>query len=119
MSYYSLVYDLDSVYQVDDDLDNDPLFWAMLFDFGRIRMEKGDQVIASMWKTNYLDYIASDIWKAKADEAKENADNKCQLCSSAEKLRVHHRTYERLGKEPQGDLITLCSDCHEKFHSKG
>ncbi len=100
-------------------VEDDPLFWAMLFDFGRVRIEQSDMAIASMWKTVYLDYIASDIWKAIAGEARENANNKCQLCNSPEKLRVHHRTYERLGKELQEDLITLCSDCHEKFHNKG
>ena len=101
-----------------EDVESDPLFWAMLFDFGRARIEKSDMVIASMWKTVYLDYIASDVWKELADESRENANNRCKLCNSPENLRVHHRTYERLGKELQDDLITLCSDCHEKFHDK-
>lgn len=111
------VFDLEAVYQRDD-LDHDPKFWALLFDFGRALVKK-DKVIASNWKSVYLDYIASPVWKAKAFDARESARNKCQLCNSPYYLRVHHRTYDRLGREPQEDLITLCSNCHSKFHNKG
>jgi len=110
------IYNLDEVYQRDD-LDHDPLFWSMLFDFGRARVKK-DEVIASHWKGVYLDYIASPVWKAKAYDARESAGNKCQLCNSPYYLRVHHRTYDRLGNESIDDLITLCSNCHSKFHNK-
>ena len=102
-----------------DNMENDPIYWAMLFDFGRVRMAKGDLVVASMWRTNYYRYIASDFWKAKANIARRQADYRCQLCNNDKHLHVHHRTYERLGKELSSDLITLCSNCHEKFHDKG
>jgi len=111
------VFNLDAVYQKDD-LDYDPKFWALLFDFGRA-MVKTDTLIASNWKGVYLDYISSDVWKAKAYDAREKAGNKCQLCNSPYYLRVHHRTYDRLGRETISDLITLCSNCHSKFHNKG
>jgi len=29
---------------------------------------------------------------------------------------VHHRTYERLGRELAGDLVVLCSACHRRHH---
>ena len=111
------IYELDAVYEMND-LDYDPLYWEMTFEFGR-GLVKRDKVIASNWRSVYLDYIASPVWKAKAFDAREAADNKCQLCNSPKYLQVHHRTYDRLGKEPISDLITLCSDCHSKFHDKG
>lgn len=35
-----------------------------------------------------------------------------------EAFNVHHRTYERLGKERLGDLTVLCRKCHGLFHGK-
>jgi hypothetical protein len=29
---------------------------------------------------------------------------------------VHHRTYERFGREDTGDLTVLCRRCHTLFH---
>jgi hypothetical protein len=101
------------------DLEFDPDFWAMLFDFGRALIEKGDKVIAANWRNVYMKYISSNVWKAKAFDAIEAAGNKCQLCNSPKFLQVHHRTYDRLGKEPLDDLITLCNMCHSKFHKIG
>jgi Helix-turn-helix domain len=43
---------------------------------------------------------------------------RCRLCNAAEDLNVHHRSYEHLGAEPDRDVITLCRDCHAKFHDK-
>ncbi len=111
------VYDLDAVFQRND-MEYDPIYWALLFEFGRALVKK-DKVIAKHWRGLYLEYITSPVWKAKAYDARESADNKCQLCNGYKYLQVHHRTYERLGNEPLSDLITLCSDCHKKFHSKG
>ena len=38
-------------------------------------------------------------------------------CSNNQALEVHHIHYETLWEEdPQRDLITLCSDCHDRLH---
>ncbi len=66
----------------------------------------------------YKDYLKTEHWKQLARMAKENADNKCQLCNSGGELHAHHRTYERVGCEKDGDVICLCADCHGKFHDK-
>jgi hypothetical protein len=106
--------DLDVMYEKHD-LEFDPTFWEMTFDFGRSLVKK-DKAIAANWRNVYLKYITSPVWKARAFDAIEKAGKKCQMCNSPKYLQVHHRTYERLGKERPSDLITLCSKCHSKFH---
>jgi len=73
----------------------------------------------SLLPNQYRDYIASPAWKARADHARQRAGQRCQLCNKKGQLHVHHRTYERLGRELDGDLIVLCASCHKHFHSTG
>jgi len=70
---------------------------------------------------NYFDYIKSNEWRIKAEEAKARAGNCCQVCnrSRAEvQLDAHHRTYERLGNELPEDITVLCRDCHQLYEDK-
>lgn len=68
---------------------------------------------------NYHDYIKSEYWKSKANRMRKLADYRCQVCYSYDDvLEVHHRTYERLGRELDSDLIVLCHSCHTLFEAK-
>lgn len=70
----------------------------------------------------YLSYIQSPEWKAIAEQAKDRAGRRCQLCNSPDRLEAHHRTYAHLGNEADhmGDLTCLCHSCHTNYHwSKG
>lgn len=67
---------------------------------------------------DYKAYLASVEWAQRAEAAKDKADGLCVVCLSAEKLEVHHRTYERVGRERDEDLAVLCGRCHGKFHGK-
>lgn len=69
-------------------------------------------------RIDYKEYITSPEWKITAQKAKERAGFKCAICNSSKQLNVHHKTYERLGRELDEDLIVLCHDCHEIFHHK-
>lgn len=67
---------------------------------------------------SYEEYIRSQEWREKAEEAKAKAGNRCQVCnrSRAEvQLDAHHRTYERLGNELPEDITVLCRDCHQLY----
>ena len=64
----------------------------------------------------YHRYLASDHWKAKADEAKGRAGNKCERCGSRKWLEVHHKTYKKVYRERPQDLEVLCSRCHRNHH---
>ena len=55
------------------------------------------------WKSMRLKRLALDGWS-------------CCWCESQSGLQVHHWVYE-LFNESIDDLMTLCSECHEKMHS--
>jgi hypothetical protein len=68
----------------------------------------------------YRDYLCTEHWYSVRRNALAAAGRRCQLCNAADQvLDVHHRTYERLGKEKLSDLIVLCRSCHERHHVAG
>jgi transcription elongation factor Elf1 len=72
-------------------------------------------------KIKYKEYIASPEWKERVLQLKEKCGWRCQLCNkpgTKRTLHAHHRTYDNLGCELEGDIIILCSECHAKFHNK-
>ena len=38
---------------------------------------------------------------------------RCERCGHPHSLELHHKTYERLGRELTSDLEVLCRRCHE------
>lgn len=67
---------------------------------------------------DYVAYITSTAWRNNPARLRElaAANYACRLCPNAAttgcRIEVHHRTYERLGHEIDGDLTALCSECH-------
>jgi 5-methylcytosine-specific restriction endonuclease McrA len=42
---------------------------------------------------------------------------RCQQCGSRTKLQVHHiQLRSQSGDDVEGNLITLCSECHDQIH---
>ncbi len=64
----------------------------------------------------YREYLQTSEWQAARMQALRRADYRCQVCNRSGPLEVHHRTYERRGREAPQDLIVLCDRCHEVFH---
>jgi CRISPR/Cas system-associated protein Cas10 (large subunit of type III CRISPR-Cas system) len=65
----------------------------------------------------YEEYLQTPHWKRRREDRLRAAGRRCQLCNRGSvTLNVHHRTYERLGEELDGDLIVLCRTCHSTFH---
>lgn len=86
----------------------------------RLKTDFQKQVFSEDYGDYYM-YIESPAWHEKAIKAKELAGWRCQLCNkegNQTTLHAHHRTYERLGFELDGDIIVLCAECHAKFHNK-
>lgn len=67
----------------------------------------------------YPQYLQTQHWKALRETMLQHSGYRCQVCNSKGPLRVHHRTYERRGCEQLTDLVVLCKDCHEIFHTQG
>lgn len=63
-------------------------------------------------------YYRTDEWRHMRALALQHYGETCILCAAKEKLQVHHRTYERLGRERLNDLIVLCDNCHARYHGK-
>lgn len=68
------------------------------------------------WWIRYDTYMASDAWRAKRRKALERDRWLCQGCLEHAAEHVHHLTYERFGNELLCDLVSLCSDCHQRCH---
>lgn len=68
----------------------------------------------------YRDYLQTPEWKRKAADHRKRGGYRCQVCNSnQDRLNIHHRTYERLGREQVSDLVCLCENCHHLFHQNG
>ncbi len=67
----------------------------------------------------YSEYLKTTGWQTRREAALKRAGHRCQVCKSADRLEVHHNTYERLGHERAADLVVLCRSCHQTFHDNG
>lgn len=65
-------------------------------------------------------------WKARREEILNRDNHTCQWCGRTNNLQVHHKSYEkypdgRMAEPwdyPDKTFITLCRDCHKKYHEK-
>jgi hypothetical protein len=73
--------------------------------------------IAYLRAMPYAAYLRTEHWQTVRKAAIKRADGRCQLCNASASLDVHHRTYERRGCERDNDVIALCRDCHDLFHT--
>jgi hypothetical protein len=67
---------------------------------------------------NYRKYLSSSAWRSNPVRLRELEASgfQCRLCPNSvargHVVEGHHRTYDRLGCEIDGDLTALCSECH-------
>lgn len=61
----------------------------------------------------YKNYLLSDAWAMRKDQLFSVVGRNCEMCGSGNHIQVHHLTYERLYDERAGDLVVVCSECHE------
>lgn len=66
----------------------------------------------------YQAYLQSAEWKARRQATLTRDGHRCTACQSTERLEAHHLTYERVGFERPGDLVTLCHLCHMLEHGR-
>lgn len=68
--------------------------------------------------TAYETYMASEEWEARRQSHFNRWGNACRRCRRQSNANhVHHLTYERLGREIDDDLMTLCGVHHQEAHA--
>lgn len=73
----------------------------------------------------YSTWMASSRWRARRAAwlarwiAEHGSEPACAACDTGWSLRrgdLHHRSYDRLGRELDADLTPLCRECHDQVH---
>lgn len=64
----------------------------------------------------YNNYLQSEEWKLKRNEALIRDNNLCQVCKINSAEEVHHITYINLLNENLEDLLSVCKICHTEIH---
>jgi 5-methylcytosine-specific restriction endonuclease McrA len=74
----------------------------------------------------YQEWMTSPGWLAHRRRwwrewlARYGAEPVCLVCGKPWRLRdgdLHHRSYDRIGRERHDDLIPLCRPCHQLVHA--
>ncbi len=67
---------------------------------------------------SYREYLRSERWyETRTKYWKSALPQKCVVCYDPN-VELHHRTYQRLGRERLTDLLPLCSEHHNALHSQ-
>ena len=69
------------------------------------------------WRERYEGYLQSEEWNELREAVSYRCKGKCQRCGNSGS-ELHHRKYERLGRERPADLEWLCAKCHRGIHEK-
>lgn len=80
---------------------------------------------------NYQEYLSSKHWQtfrqtyltSRRTEYKVMNHlikrDECACCTRRDlELHIHHITYQHLGNETFRDVIRVCSDCHQRIHTR-
>jgi hypothetical protein len=74
------------------------------------------QTISRAHPTKYDKYLESSHWKNFRKKYYEAFGKKCESCGGTDLIHLHHKTYERLGRERFTDMVALCSTHHADVH---
>lgn len=67
-------------------------------------------------KTEYQEYMASELWRTIRERIMERDRWTCQACGRKATV-VHHKSYDRevLDGNRDSDLIAICNHCHQQI----
>ena len=66
---------------------------------------------------SYRTYLVSEHWKTRKNLWYRKFGRACAVCGSFKFANLHHMHYENLGSEKDEDLISLCHEHHDDFHT--
>lgn len=77
-------------------------------------------------RKGYNELLSDSRWRRKREKILERDNHCCQWCHSRYNLQVHHKAYHKFPNGQKVDpwdypdrlLITLCNECHKKWHEK-
>jgi hypothetical protein len=82
---------------------------------GRGQNERGYVTQPTEWRIRYERRIKSVPWKNMRRDFMRLRGPKCERCErTTTDLALHHKTYERLGRESPSDVELLCPNCHTR-----
>ena len=62
--------------------------------------------------------LSAETYRKLHKEVLERDSWRCQACGSLRGIEVHHiQCRSQSGDDSEGNLITLCSDCHTAIHA--
>lgn len=81
----------------------------------KIRKERKQKRIPTKYKL----YIKSKFWDARKNKFWKKFGKKCVACSDTLYVQLHHTYYKSCnnGREPDEQLVALCVNCHNEFHT--
>ncbi len=88
---------------------------AAHFDGGRVAERDMER---AQWFEEHDRYLNTDVWLDKRAAVLRRANGLCEGCGAAKATQVHHLTYEHWREELLWELVAICTDCHERVHSK-
>ena len=77
-----------------------------------------DQISDGDWWAQYDEYLESPQWARIRDAVLIRDHHMCQGCGSQKATQIHHLTYEHVRHEFLFELVSVCSSCHERLHSR-
>lgn len=77
------------------------------------------RLLGSLGFKNYVEYLSSPHWRDfRRRYYAKMGKPPCSVCFNAfVATELHHRNYNRLGRERFRDVVALCRSCHEKTHA--
>lgn len=70
----------------------------------------------ALGRSDYQAYLRSDHWqRVKRRYRRSKMPQTCVVCGDP-RYQLHHKTYERLGREHLTDLVALCELHHTRRH---
>ena len=76
----------------------------------------------AMSETKYSENLKDIRWVTKRRRMILRDGKKCTVCGSVKNLQVHHTFYYTDYREPwrypDDSLLTVCKDCHKKYHEE-
>ena len=69
---------------------------------------------------NYKDFLNSNHWQAMRSKILKRDNNHCRICIHKIATQVHHLFYstKHWQAERLFNLISICKDCHIKYHKQ-